>query len=101
MTTIHQSVPWFYEAMKVDTNPHRLLADRIRLQMQLDFTPWIERMWFAKGKVRDARIAPKGETFFVLTEDDRTLRILANGSRKPSTYLALCPIAYRRSRFQL
>ena len=62
-----KALPWFYEAMKLDTkNPPRLFANRIRLQTLLDFTPRVERMWFAKGRVRDAQMAPQGDKFFVL-----------------------------------
>ena len=52
--------------MKLDAkNPDRLVADRIRLQTQLDLAARIERMWFHKGEVRASSLSPKRDTFFI------------------------------------
>jgi WD40 repeat protein len=61
-----KALPWLKEAMKLDAkNPDRLVADRIRLQTQLNFAPRIERMWFCAGDVHAAGLSPKRDTFFV------------------------------------
>ncbi len=78
-----KALPWFYEAMKLDANnPSRLIADRIRLQTLLDFTPRVERMWFSKGRVRDAQMAPQGNKFFVLGVDG-TVQIFRTATEGP------------------
>jgi WD40 repeat protein len=70
-----KALPWLSEAMKLDAeNPERLLADRIRLQTQLDLAPRLERMWFFDrdermrffdGEDRASGLSPKRDTFFL------------------------------------
>ncbi len=78
-----KALPWIAEAMKLDqNNPDRLLADRIRLQSQLDLAPHIERMWFSKGDAHLAGLSPKRDMFFV-AGNDGTVRVWQTAKEGP------------------
>jgi WD40 repeat protein len=65
-----RALPWLNEAMKLDEkNPKRLLADRIRIQTQLDLAPRVERMWFVKGGVAVSGLSSKRDMFFTTGTD--------------------------------